>query len=542
MKPAGIPHLIAVAGLTFIGIGQTALADAHPNILIAISDDQSYLHTSAAGCAAVRTPVFDRVAHEGILFRNCFAASPGCSPSRASLLTGRHPWEIEQAGTHDSSFPTNYVAFPDLLEANGYAVGFTGKGWGPGNWKISGRTRNPAGPEFGKRKLAPPTIGISRNDYAANFKDFLATRTNGQPFCFWYGGHEPHRDYEKGSGLKFGKRLTDVVVPPSLPDTPEVRSDFLDYCLEIEWFDTQLGKMLKLLEAAGELDNTIVIVTADNGMPFPRAKANCYEDGIHVPLAIRWGAQVPGGRTVDGIVGFVDLTATMLAATGTKPPTTYPLSGHSLLNTLTATNQGLVDPANATAWAARERHSSSRYTDNLVKDGFSLLGGYLGRSASVFACPAGSMVSPIQAQAGWTRRCRSVSMDAALGGGFKHVLYDNYTNPPLLKITDVHSPGPADAWLFMDEHPDFIDDGIIYFPVNPLDSILNATRSLSEIPGAQHGGATGVTFLDGHSEMHSWAGSMLFGLQKVQFIKYAAPAIKPNDPGLKWLCDHTAYQ
>ena len=62
------------------------------------------------------------------------AASPGCSPSRASLLTGRHTWQIEQAGTHDSNFPTNYVVFPDLLEANGYAVGFTGKGWGPGNW------------------------------------------------------------------------------------------------------------------------------------------------------------------------------------------------------------------------------------------------------------------------------------------------------------------------------------------------------------------------------------------------------------------------
>jgi len=340
-----------------------ALRNSRPNILIAISDDQSFAHTSIAGCKSVQTPAFDRVAREGVLFHNCFAASPGCSPSRASLLTGRHTWQIEQAGTHDSSFPTNYVAFPDLLEANGYAVGFTGKGWGPGNWKISGRTRNPAGPEFGKRKLAPPTTGISANDYAKNFQDFLATRTNGQPFCFWYGAHEPHRDYEKGSGLTAGKRLEDVVVPPFLPDTPEVRSDILDYCLEIEWFDQQLNQMLKTLEAAGELDNTIVIVTSDNGMPFPRAKANCYEYGIHEPLAIRWGAQVPGGRTVDDIVGFVDLTATVLAATGTKPPTLYPLSGHSILNTLTATNQGLVDPASTVAWAARERHSSSRYNN-----------------------------------------------------------------------------------------------------------------------------------------------------------------------------------
>lgn len=367
MKPASLLLAIGLIALSFVSVGQTTLTNtpvprsSQPNILIAISDDQSFLHTSAAGCKAVQTPAFDRVAREGILFQNCIAGSPGCSPSRAALLTGRHDWQIEQAGTHDSSFPTNYVAFPDLLEAKGYAVGFTGKGWGPGNWKASGRARNPAGPEFGKRKLAPPTTGISNNDYAANFKDFLATRSNGQPFCFWYGAHEPHRDYEKGSGLKSGKRLEDVVVPPFLPDTPEVRSDILDYCLEIEWFDQQLNQMLKTLEAAGELDNTLVIVTSDNGMPFPRAKANCYEYGIHEPLAIRWGAKVPSGRTVDDVVGFVDLTATILAATETKPPTVYPPSGHSLLNTLISTNQGYVDSAANVAWAARERHSSSRY-------------------------------------------------------------------------------------------------------------------------------------------------------------------------------------
>ncbi len=340
-----------------------ATAKPRPNILIAISDDQSFAHTSAAGCKAVRTPAFDRVTREGVQFRNGFAASPGCSPSRASFLTGRHTWQIEEAGTHASSFPSKYAVFPDLLEAVGYAVGFTGKGWGPGNWKTSGRSRNPAGPEFSKRKLTPPFSGISNDNYAGNFEDFLAKRTKGQPFCFWYGSHEPHRDYEKGSGLKSGKYLEDVVVPPFLPDTPEVRSDMLDYFAEIEWFDSQLERMLKMLEKTGELDNTIVIVTADNGMPFPRAKANCYEYGFHVPLAIRWSAKVPGGRTVDDLVGFVDLTATILEAAGAKSPTGFPISGHSILKTLSSNKQGLVDPACNIAWAARERHSSSRYNN-----------------------------------------------------------------------------------------------------------------------------------------------------------------------------------
>jgi len=337
------------------------LSTQRPNILLAISDDQSFAHTSAAGFQAVRTPAFDRVAKEGVLFRNAFGASPGCSPCRASLLTGRHTWQIEQAGTHASSFPTNYIVFPDLLEEAGYWIGFTGKGWGPGNWKISGRTRNPAGPEFSRRTTSPPFNGIAKNDYAANFDDFLAQRPKGKPFYFWYGAHEPHRGYEKGSGLKSGKKPEDVVVPPFLPDTLEVRSDILDYCVEIEWFDQHLARMLKSLEEAGELENTLVMVTSDNGMPFPRAKANCYEYGVHMPLALRWGAVVPAGRSVDDVVGFVDLTATILDACGVRPSDSSPISGRSLLNILTSSKQGLVDATRASAWCARERHSSSRY-------------------------------------------------------------------------------------------------------------------------------------------------------------------------------------
>ena len=337
---------------------------ARPNILIAIADDLSHVHTSFAGYPAVKTPALDRVAREGVYFRNAFAPSPGCSPTRASLLTGRHPWQIEQAGTHDSSFPAKYVAFPDLLEQAGYFIGMTGKGWSPGNFAVDGRPRNPAGPSFDARQLQPPTSGMNRNDYAGNFADFLAARPKGRPFYFWYGATEPHRGYAKGSGLQAGKKLEDAPPPPFLPDTPDVRSDILDYSLEIEWFDTHLGHMLTLLDDAGELDNTLVIVTGDNGMPFPRAKANLYEFGFHEPLAIRWPARVPAGRVVDDLVGFVDLTATILEAAGVQHPSrAYPLSGRSLMNVLASKQQGRVDPARTAVYAARERHSSSRYNN-----------------------------------------------------------------------------------------------------------------------------------------------------------------------------------
>ncbi len=201
-----------------------------PNILLAIADDWSWPHAGAYGCKFVKTPAFDRVAREGVLFTQAFCASPGCSPSRAALLTGRHTWELEHAGTHASSFSDKLVVYPDLLEEAGYFVGFTGKGWGPGNFQAGGRSRNPAGPAFSQIKLDPPLKGISGTDYAANFQAFLAKRPKGQPFCFWYGGQEPHRAYEKGAGLKAGKRAEDAEVPPFLPDTPEVRSDLLDYC------------------------------------------------------------------------------------------------------------------------------------------------------------------------------------------------------------------------------------------------------------------------------------------------------------------------
>ncbi len=334
-----------------------------PNILIAISDDQSFPHASAYGSRFVETPAFDRVAEQGILFMNAWASSPGCSPSRAALLTGRYPWQIEEAGTHASSFPRKYVVFPDLLEDAGYWVGHTGKGWGPGDWEISGRARNPAGPAFNEERLDPPHAHMSNIDYAANFAAFLRERPDGAPFYFWYGSSEPHRAYERGIGLAAGKRLEDVTVPSYLPDTPEVRADLLDYAVEIEWFDRHLGRMIALLEEAGELDDTLVIVTSDQGMPFPRAKATLYEDGLHVPLAVRWPRRVPGGRVVEDLVNLIDLAPTVLEAAGLRPESAYPMSARSILSILESTDGGMVDPSRDAAFAGRERHSSSRWNN-----------------------------------------------------------------------------------------------------------------------------------------------------------------------------------
>jgi len=351
------PRICSLA-LLVCGISIADLQAARPNILLAISDDHSFPHTGAYGDRGVRTPAFDQIARRGVLFRNAFAASPGCSPSRAALLTGRNTWELEHAGTHASTFSDKFAVYPDLLEQAGYFVGYTGKGWGPGNFRDGGRTRNPAGPSFQrhKRRVRP---GVSSTNYSANFADFLEQRPDESPFCFWFGCHEPHRSYAGGSGRAAGKTLASASVPAFLPDTPEIRSDILDYYLEIEWFDQHLAQMIHQLQQRNLLENTLVIVTGDNGMPFPRAKANCYEFGIHVPLAVQWPDGVPGGRVVNDLIGFTDIAPTLLAAAGL--PVQRSMTGRSFLDVLQSPNQGLVDASRTAVFSARERHSSSRH-------------------------------------------------------------------------------------------------------------------------------------------------------------------------------------
>lgn len=344
-----------------------------PNILFAISDDQSFAHTSFLGCKFVNTPAFDRIALEGIYFSNCYVPSPGCAPSRSALVTGRHHWQNEQSGQHGSSWLKKHIPFTDLLVEAGYATGRTGKGVFPFLYARNEndslwRHKDAAGEEHSNiiyTQDSPDderiSYEISKVNYFENFKFFMENVRGEKPFFFWYGGWEPHRDYEKDAWKRLSKSLDDVKVPGFLPDNEIVRGDLLDYALEIEWFDLHLQKMLEYLEEKGELDNTIVIVTSDNGMPFPRAKANCYEYGVHVPLAIRYSDKFPGERIVDDFVSFIDIAPTILELTQIPAEKMLPMTGRSLLQVLESEKQGNVSKNNNMVFFGRERHSSSRY-------------------------------------------------------------------------------------------------------------------------------------------------------------------------------------
>ncbi len=292
---------------------------APPNILIAVADDWG-LHAGAYGTRWVQTPAFDRVAREGLLFKNAYTPNAKCAPSRACLLTGRNSWQLKDAANHVCYFPPEFKGWMEALAENGWFTGHTLKGWGPGVAKTAdGTPRQMTGKPFNARKAAPPTPEISNNDYAANFNDFLNAAPQGKPWCFWYGAIEPHRGYEFGSGAaKGGKKISDVDrVPGYWPDNETVRHDMLDYAYEVEHFDNHLGRMIAELEKRGELDNTLILVTSDHGMPFPRVKGNAYENANHIPLAMRWpkGIARPG-RAENDFVSFIDIAPTVLELAG----------------------------------------------------------------------------------------------------------------------------------------------------------------------------------------------------------------------------------
>ncbi len=268
-----------------------------------------------------------------------------------------------------------YVPFADLLKANGYFTGSTGKGVSPFQYARDEtdslwRVEDAAGKQFNDLIYQNGTPsddrtagGIGNKNYFANFKDFMSKKSKDQPFYFWYGANEPHRAYEQDSWKRNGKKLEDVEVPPFLPDNEIVRGDILDYAVEIEWFDQHLNRILNYLDSVGELENTIVIVTGDNGMSFPAAKANCFEYGVHVPLAISYPRGFPAGRTIDDPVSFVDFAPTILELTHTETDGMMPVSGKSIAATLKSRKSGIVDKTKKYVFAGRERHSSSRWNN-----------------------------------------------------------------------------------------------------------------------------------------------------------------------------------
>ncbi len=305
-----------------------------PNIVFCMADDWSWPHAGILGDPVVKTPSFDRVAKEGVHFENAFVSTPSCTPSRLSILAGQHHWRLKEGDSLGGSLREEYDVYTEMLQQSGYRIGRFGKGVWPS--KHTFRKRDSFGERF------------------RSFDEFLQDRKPDEPFCYWHGGQDPHRPYELGIGAKSGIDLSKVKVPACLPDNETVRSDVADYLWEVQRFDGEVGEIIAKLESIGELENTIVVVSGDNGMPFPRCKATLYDQGTRVPLAIRWGTRVKAGRYVSDFVSLCDLAPTFLQAAGVAIP--QQMTGRSLLPILESGKSGQVDPSRTFALTGNEQH------------------------------------------------------------------------------------------------------------------------------------------------------------------------------------------
>ncbi len=361
-----------------------------PNILFAFADDwgrfaSAYRRVEGDSTpnALIETPHFDRVANEGVLFTNAFVPAPSCTPCRSSVLTGRYFWQtglgaILLGAVWDDSIPS----YPLLLEEKGYHIGFTYKVWSPGHPVDqpygAARTRYAqAGNLFGLFSHIvterAETVGIAAakqelyNEARQNFDAFLKARDDDKPFCYWWGPPNTHRSWERGSGKAlWGLEPDDLEgrLPAFLPDVPDVREDVCDYLGECLAFDAGLGVLLDRLDELGELDNTLVVVSGDHGIPgFPRAKCNLYDIGCEVALAMRWPGQIEPGRTVEDMVNIMDLAPTFLDAGGVTKPDG--MCARSLINLMQSRDSGQIEPDRDFVVTGRERHVASARHGNL---------------------------------------------------------------------------------------------------------------------------------------------------------------------------------
>ena len=311
-----------------------------PNILLLMSDNQSWNHLGCYGDPVVKTPAIDRIAEQGVKFTNAYCAAPSCSPARAGMLTGQDIWRLEEGANLHGILPHKFPIYTDMLRSAGYFVGSQGKGWGPGSIKDSGREFNPAGKKY------------------KSFKEFLSANKENKPWTFWFSSHKPHRPYEVGSGVASGMDLKKVKVPGYLPDNDIVKSDMCDYYLEVQRFDGQVEEILKSLKDSGEWDNTVIIICSDNGWQMSRGLANLYDFGTRVPLIFYWKNHFPGARTINDFANLNDLAPTFLQLAGLNIP--EDMTAKSLLDVLQSDKQGRVDNERDYIVTARERHALCR--------------------------------------------------------------------------------------------------------------------------------------------------------------------------------------
>tara|TARA_R110002050_G_scaffold149250_1_gene275629 strand:- start:19993 stop:21522 length:1530 start_codon:yes stop_codon:yes gene_type:complete len=369
-----IPLIIYFGACCYKGVvanNKSESENQRPNFILLLTDDQSY-HLSLTGESGIQTPNIDSLARRGVFFTKAYSTAASCSPCRSSILTGMYPhsnghWrntvtpvmsdpdvefsrqsaKVDAVGVHED-LPT----LIELMNAKGYKTGITSKFHLSPPWKYPYHHRYSTG-------FKP----LSMYNAAA---DFLRKST-GQSFFLQVNidnTHRPFRAHINQSGLS-EVSPNDVQVPPNWPDTKITREDYAEYLSTVEHADSVVGEVLKALKESGQIENTIIIYTSDQGFCYHRAKATTYDWGVHVPLSIT-GPGISSNIQTKELVSHIDLTPTILDFAGMAIPAT--VQGKSLRKLLegktkTSGHDYIFSEHNAHGPAANEYYPTRTVTD-----------------------------------------------------------------------------------------------------------------------------------------------------------------------------------
>ncbi len=301
--------------LVVISLCDAAARDPRPNIVLIIADDMAWDDCGAYGHPRIRTPNLDRLAADGMLFRNAFLTTSSCSPSRSSIITGLYPHQTDAQQLH-WELPREKVTFVEKLKAAGYWTAQAGK-WHLGN-QVKDRFDFLAGESTDALQRSFGQLPPDDKSGAHLWVPLLEHRPKNQPFFLWLAADDPHRGYQEEI-IAHPHTLDDVILPPYVPDAASVRKDFTMYYDEISRLDDYVGKVVETLDRQGVSDNTLILFITDNGRPFPRDKTTLYDSGIKTPWIVKWPSVVKAGTHCDALVSTVDIATTFLGLADAEP-------------------------------------------------------------------------------------------------------------------------------------------------------------------------------------------------------------------------------
>ncbi len=286
----------------------TQAKSKQPNFVIFIADDVSWNDFGCYGNTDVKTPTIDNLANQGLKFDNCYLTASSCSPSRNSIMTGRYPHNTGACELHTQP-PEDMLSLPEVLKENGYFTAQAGK-FHMGTYIEKA---------FDVISQEYSEIGNSGSD---SWLKVVKERPKDKPFFLWLAALDAHRAW--GENQYSGTHDPEEIEPPFyLADGEKTKTDLGKYYDEIYRFDRRIDEVVNELKKQGVLDNTMIIIMADNGRPFPHSKTRVNDRGMKTPFIIYWPEQIKQKAETKSLVSVIDIAPTLLDYAGIKPKESF---------------------------------------------------------------------------------------------------------------------------------------------------------------------------------------------------------------------------